>query len=106
MKFEFDTTTKKIKVIGEVSLSELYDELEKVFPNGKWKEYSLETGAEQTTYIPYYTYVPSLQVFPYNPPSPIYTDPYRITCVTNAEAPQFTGARFEIKASAAGNYIN
>ncbi len=104
MKFEFDTATKKIKVLGEVSLSELYDELEKFFPNGKWKEYSLETGAGQTMFIPYYPYVPPLQVFPYNPIEPMYDPPYKITC--NAAAPQFTGTRFEIKASAAGNYIN
>ena len=43
MKIQLDTTKKTIKVEESVSLLELTDALEKLLPNGEWKEFKLET---------------------------------------------------------------
>jgi len=44
MKIQLDTTQKTIKVENTVKLSELISALDKMFPNGEWKDYSLETN--------------------------------------------------------------
>lgn len=43
MKIQLDTTNKTIKVEESVKLQELTDALEKLLPNGEWKEFKLET---------------------------------------------------------------
>lgn len=43
MKIQLDTTNKTIKVEESVSLKELTEALEKLLPNGEWKEFKLET---------------------------------------------------------------
>lgn len=44
MKIQLDTTAKTIKVEESVNLKELTDALEKLLPNGEWKEFKLETN--------------------------------------------------------------
>lgn len=44
MKIQLDTTNKTIKVEESVNLQELTDALEKLLPNGEWKQFKLETN--------------------------------------------------------------
>ena len=41
MKIHIDTTAKTIRLDEFVIMSDLITELEKLFPNGEWKEYQL-----------------------------------------------------------------
>ena len=43
MKLQLDTTSKLIKVEETVNLGEFIEALERLLPNGKWKEFKLET---------------------------------------------------------------
>ena len=40
MKLQIDTNSKTIKIEGTVSLLELTETLERLFPNGVWKTFS------------------------------------------------------------------
>lgn len=44
MKIQLDTTAKIIKVEESVTFGELTEFLEKLLPNGLWKEFKLETN--------------------------------------------------------------
>ena len=44
MKIQIDTNAKTIKIDGNVKLSDLFDVLQKFFPNGEWEDYDLETN--------------------------------------------------------------
>ena len=44
MKLQLDTEHKTIKLEKEVVLSQLMETLEKLLPNGEWKEFTLETN--------------------------------------------------------------
>ena len=64
MKIQIDTTAKTLKIEGTADLSELFDTLENILPNGGWKTYKLETNTiikwESPIYIdkcrpPYWT---------------------------------------------------
>ncbi len=44
MKIQIDTNAKTIKVEGNVKLSDLFDQLQKFFPDGEWEDYNLETN--------------------------------------------------------------
>ena len=44
MKIQLDTTAKTIKVEESVNLGELTTALEKLLPEGLWKEFKLETA--------------------------------------------------------------
>lgn len=44
MKIQIDTATKTIRLEQGANLSDLIDFLEKIFPNGEWGEYTLETN--------------------------------------------------------------
>lgn len=44
MKIQLDTTNKTIKVEESVNLKELTEALEKLLPNGEWKEFTLHTN--------------------------------------------------------------
>ena len=46
MKIQLDTNTKTIKVEETVNIGELFELLKKMFPNGEWEDFGLET---QTT---------------------------------------------------------
>lgn len=43
MKIQLDTDKKTIKLEDDVVLSKLIDTLESLLPNGKWKEFELQT---------------------------------------------------------------
>jgi hypothetical protein len=43
MKLQLDTTSKLIKVEEIVNLGEFTEALERLLPDGKWKEFKLET---------------------------------------------------------------
>jgi hypothetical protein len=51
MKIQFDTDHKTIKVEGNVKLADLVAALESFLPDGKWKEYTLETSENSTLTI-------------------------------------------------------
>lgn len=42
MKIQLDTVAKTIKVDGDVKFAELIEALEKLLPQGEWKEFTLE----------------------------------------------------------------
>lgn len=44
MKIQLDTTNKVIKLDEPSSIGELFELLENLLPNGKWKEFKLETN--------------------------------------------------------------
>lgn len=44
MKIQIDTEQKTIKLEQGANLSKLLDFLEKIFPDGEWKGYTLETN--------------------------------------------------------------
>ena len=44
MKIRIDFTEKIITVENAVNLKEFYDKLKLILPDGKWKEYTLETN--------------------------------------------------------------
>jgi hypothetical protein len=44
MKLQLDTNNKTIKVEEQVGLAELVEILDKLLPNGEWKEYQLQTN--------------------------------------------------------------
>jgi len=60
MKLQLDTKEKTIKVEGKVNLNELFEALEKLLPQGVWKEFVLESNTEivwsEPIYIPVYPY--------------------------------------------------
>lgn len=45
MKLQLDTTAKTIKIEESINLGELTKALEKLLPNGLWKEFKLETNS-------------------------------------------------------------
>lgn len=44
MKLELDTKNKTIKIAQSVNLKEMIDLFEEILPDGKWKEFTLETN--------------------------------------------------------------
>jgi len=44
MKLQIDTSRKTIKIEEDVKLIKLFSLLKKLFPNGEWKEFILETN--------------------------------------------------------------
>lgn len=61
MKLQIDTQTKTIKVEEKVNLEALFETLQRFFPSGEWKEFTLETNTVINTWtnpvvIPYYPY--------------------------------------------------
>jgi hypothetical protein len=44
MKLQLDTSNKTVKIEESVGLRELMDTLDRLLPNGEWKEFKLETN--------------------------------------------------------------
>ena len=44
MKLQIDTTNKTIKIENDIKLSVLIKNLKGMFPNGEWKNFTLETN--------------------------------------------------------------
>jgi hypothetical protein len=76
MKMQLDTTNKLIKVEGTVNLGEFMEILKKLLPDGKWKEFSIETQ----TYI---NWVNPIVINPYEPcptPWPWWDQTWVVSC--------------------------
>ncbi len=71
MKIQLDTENKTMKLEKEVVLSKLIETLEKLLPNGEWKEFTLETN---TVIHQWSNPVVIPSVIPY--PVPTYPRPY------------------------------
>jgi hypothetical protein len=72
MKIQIDTTNKRIRLDEEVNLSEFFDFMDKILPNGEWKEFTLDYTIIKNWINPInvpYTYTPYIPpTQPYNPP--------------------------------------
>lgn len=44
MKIQLDTVSKTIKLESSEKMSKIIETLKKLFPNGEWKEFTLETN--------------------------------------------------------------
>lgn len=78
MKVQLDSETKVIKVEGAPKFAELVDFLEKILPNGEWKEYSIETNTVINNWGNPYIIE---KYYPYNYQPYWYYHPYpTITC--------------------------
>jgi hypothetical protein len=64
MKIQIDTTAKTIKLDEFVQMNDLIAELEKLFPNGEWKEYQLIHDVNWT----YPIIIKEYPIYPVNPP--------------------------------------
>ena len=67
MKIQIDTKNKFIKVLDAVKIEELLSNLKKLFPDGEYKKYTLETNVtvEWSYPIVYRDYTPWIQ--PWSP---------------------------------------
>lgn len=65
MKIQLDTTNKIIKVEESVNLNEFFEAVRKLFPDGEWKEFTIETNTTIVWNNP-------ITITPYNP----WTYPY------------------------------
>ncbi len=76
MKLQLDTTNKTVKVEGSVNLEALYETLQKLLPQGEWKQFSLEANTTITWVNPI-----TVPVYPYYPqnPYPWWNTPYYTT---------------------------
>jgi len=78
MKIEIDTKAKTIEVKEQIVLSELVDQLERLMPDGKWKEYKL---MQTTNSAPITIWSGTSLVEPlryYEPTNPY--NPFTVTC--------------------------
>lgn len=79
MKLQLDLDNKTIRIEDKVNLSELYDVLKKLLPQGEWKEFSIVTGTQIVWAEPIIINPsPTLPISPY----PWWTNPI-ITCGTD-----------------------
>ena len=46
MKIQIDTSKKVLRLEGDVNLEEFMSKVKKLFPEGEWREYKLETNVE------------------------------------------------------------
>ena len=78
MKLEINIQERKIRLLEEVNIGELFTFLEEILPDLKWREYSIEGNSNNdygypvivTPVVPNYT--PNT---PYNPIGPNYPNP-------------------------------
>ena len=88
MKLQIDTTAKTIKLDEAVKLEELISALDKLFPDGLWKEFQLITNVTinwQTNpiIIKEYPIWPTYPTYPTQPyPWVIYDAGYKLTSGT------------------------
>jgi len=94
MKIQIDTEAKTIKLEGQVILSEFIDKIEKLFPDGAWKEYKLETN----TIIQ--NWGNPIVINPYNPYQ--FTSPWRPYWVNGVFN---SGAHVNLNNSGANNLV-
>lgn len=73
MKLQLDTKEKIIRIEGTVNLGELFNQLDNLFPNLEWREYSLEPVQTIINWISPITY-PISPDYPDTHPWITYTD--------------------------------
>lgn len=80
MKVQIDTESKTIKLLGEnQSLGDIIEFLKKMFPDGEWKSYKLDSGIDFN--INQYIQNPYPVIQPYiHHTAPFYEPPFAITC--------------------------
>ena len=77
MRIQVDTKENTIRVDENINLGELIKDLNKLFPKGEWKKYTIETNSQWYWY-PYPTYQPCIDWTKLNPIDPY--NPYQTTC--------------------------
>lgn len=99
MKLQLDTTNKIIKVEEKVNLGEFIELLEQqILPNGKWKEFTLETKTIINWTNPVIIERDRPFIQPYVPPTYPPLQPW-ITCSTdNAESYKLKSGMYNIEA--------
>ena len=79
MKLEINTQERKIRLLEEVNIGELFTFLEEILPDLKWREYSIE-GISNNDYG--YPVVITPITYPTYPPNPI-TNPWVTYCTSS-----------------------
>ncbi len=96
MKLQIDTIAKKISIEGSPKMSDVFDALQKFFPDGEWEEYCLETST-----VIHNWGSPIIYERPYLYP------PYTITCETNTDLiTTATGATAQMVIDASATLAN
>lgn len=80
MKIQIDTTKKIIKIEEKVNLSELFNLLEQLLPNGLWEDFTLDVNTTVTWSNPIiWRDIIVRPITPIVPTYPTYPQPW-ITC--------------------------
>lgn len=70
MKLEINTQERKIRLLEEVNIGELFTFLEEILPNLKWREYSIEGNIVYNVSNPIMSFTPYTPIGPINPTYP------------------------------------
>jgi len=76
MKLQLDLDNKVIRIEDKVNLSELYDVLKKLFPQGEWKKFSIETNTKIIWNDPINIPIYPISIYPNPCPTPCPITPY------------------------------
>lgn len=92
MKIQIDTDKKVLRIESDVKLSELFDKLEKLFPDGTWRDYTLETDVQIQWTNPIYIdrYYPSYPWWKWD-------EPYKITSGDSLTNHQIAGTVYNVE---------
>jgi transposase len=83
MKLQLDLDNKVIRLDDNVNLSDLFETLKKLLPQGEWKEFSIETNTTLVWSNPI--------VYPYYAPTyPIQPLPWIVTTGTSVDVNAYT----------------
>lgn len=94
MKLEINTQERKIRLLEEVNIGELFTFLEEILPDLKWREYSIEGNVVYDVSNPI-VINPTPSFVPYTP-NPI-TNPWVTYCTSNGkDVPGIGGTSFTI----------
>lgn len=81
MKLEINTQERKIRLLEEANLGELFTFLEEILPDSKWREYSIEGNVVYNWGGPITVIPPYTNPSPF-PPNPI-TNPWVTYCTSS-----------------------
>ena len=70
MKLEINTQERKIRLLEEVNIGELFTFLKEILPDLKWKEYSIEGNVVYNVSNPIMPFTPYTPIGPINPTYP------------------------------------
>ena len=74
MKLEINTQERKIRLLEEVNIGELFIFLEEILPDLKWREYSIDGNIVYNVSNPFTPYTPIC-----TPPPTIVPPPWTVT---------------------------